>query len=99
MLGARAAQYFRQSFALKIDGTKIPEAAVEPLLGELQELFARHGASDALTATQGIAPTKDFHTARHTVLSIEENAALERVCPIITALTAEAALGFGRRPA
>lgn len=86
LLGARAAQYFRQSFTLKIDGTKIPEAAVEPLLGELQELFARHGAGDALTATQGIAPTKDFHTARHTLLSVEENAALERVCPIITAV-------------
>lgn len=29
---ARAAQYFRQSFTLKIDGTRIPETAGAPLL-------------------------------------------------------------------
>ena len=60
LAGEHAARYFKQSFELKIKGDVIPEAAVEPLLAELQELFARHGASAALSAKATIKPTKEF---------------------------------------
>ncbi len=50
LAGEHAARYFKQSFELKIKGDVIPEVAVEPLLAELQKLFARHGASAALSA-------------------------------------------------
>lgn len=83
LLGERAARYFRQAFALKIEGDKIPEASVEALLGELQELFARHEASAALTCKAIIKPTTDFHTARHSQLTIEENMELEKIIPIV----------------
>ena len=69
--GEHAARYFKQSFELKIKGDLIPDAAVEPLLAELQELFARHGASAALSAKATIKPTKEFHTARHTLFSVD----------------------------
>ena len=63
LAGEHAARYFKQSFELKIKGDVIPEAAVEPLLAELQELFARHGASAALSAKATIKPTKEFASA------------------------------------
>jgi hypothetical protein len=63
----------KQSFELKIKGDLIPEAAAEEIIGELQALFARHNAGAALSAKAVFKPTKEFHTARHTMYSAEEN--------------------------
>ena len=82
LAGEHAARYFKQTFELKIKGDVIPEPAVEPLLAELQELFARHGASAALSAKATIKPTKEFHTARHTLFSVAENHELDKIVPI-----------------
>jgi len=82
LTGEHAARFFRQSFEIKIKGDLIPEAAVEPLLTELQELFARHGASSALVAKATVKPTKEFHTARHTLWSPQINAELDKIVPI-----------------
>ncbi len=67
------ARFFKQSFELKIKGNLIPETAVEELIGELHELFARHNAGVALTAKAVFKPNKDFHTARHTLFTPEQN--------------------------
>ncbi len=80
--GEHAERLFKQSFELKIKGDEIPEDNANELLGELQELFARHGASKALTAKATIKPTKEFHTARHTLFSVEENHELDKILPI-----------------
>ena len=72
----------KQSFELKIKGDRISEAAVEPLIGELQALFAKHGAGAALTAKAVFKPTKDCHTARHTLYSPEENTEIDKVVPV-----------------
>lgn len=82
LAGEHAARFFRQSFEIKIKGDAIPEAAVEPLLAELQELFARHGASSALVAKATVKPTKEFHTARHTLFTPQVNADLDKIVPI-----------------
>jgi hypothetical protein len=79
----RTAQFFRQSFELKIDGDKIPMEIAEELIGEIQSLFAAHKCDEALTAKAVIKPTADFHTARHTALTVEENMAIELTCPIV----------------
>jgi len=79
----RTARFFRQGFDLKISGDKIPAAVADTLIEGVVALFAEHGASEALTAISGIKPTKEFHTARHSALTVEENAALELVCPIV----------------
>ncbi|MEA3207892.1 MAG: hypothetical protein QOE70_949 [Chthoniobacter sp.] len=81
--GERAGRFFRQAFELKIAGDKVPEAAVETLIAELQELFARHNASEALSAKATIKPTADFHAARHSQLTVEENLTLEKIVPIV----------------
>jgi hypothetical protein len=65
--------FFKQSFELKIKGNLIPEASAEDIIGELQALFARHNAGAALSAKAVFKPTKEFHTARHTMYSAEEN--------------------------
>jgi hypothetical protein len=79
----RTAQFFRQSFELKIDGDKIPADSAEALIDAIQTLFAEYNATEALTAKAVIKPTPDFHTARHTALSVDENLAVEMVCPIV----------------
>lgn len=79
----RTAAFFRQAFELKVDGDKIPAAHTESLIEEIQELFAKYEATDALSAKAVIKPTPDFHAARHTALSVEENLTLDTLCPII----------------
>ena len=82
LAGEHTERYFKQSFEIKIKGDAIPEAAVEPLLAELQALFARHGANAALVAKATVKPTKEFHAARHTLFSPSQNAELDKVVPI-----------------
>ena len=64
------------------EGDLIPESAVESIIGELQDLFARHGAGAALSAKAVFKPTKDFHTARHTLFSAEQNLEIDKVVPV-----------------
>jgi hypothetical protein len=82
LAGEHTERFFKQSFEIKIKGDAIPEAAVEPLLAELQALFARHGATAALVAKAVIKPTKEFHTARHTLFNAAENQQLDKVVPV-----------------
>jgi len=83
ILGERTATFFRQSFALEIDGDKLPAENTQELLNELQQLFARYHAAEALQVKEGIKPVPDFHTVRHAALSPQQNLALNQVCPII----------------
>jgi hypothetical protein len=78
-----AAQYFRQSFELKVNGDAIPEEAADALISEVQELFAKHNASEALTAKAIIKPSKEFHTARHTAFDKDTNLELDRLIPLV----------------
>ena len=89
----KTAQFFRQSFELKIDGDKIPSNAAEDLIGALQNLFAEYNCPEALTAKAIIKPTSDFHTARHTSLSVEENMAVELACPIVVMVKTKGRIG------
>ena len=95
LVGPAVERYFRQAFEFKIKGDLIPAESVEPLLEELQELFTRHNASAALTAKAVVKPTESFHTARHTLLSVEQNLELERICPIIARVTTKGRAGKG----
>jgi hypothetical protein len=81
-VGDQGAQFFKQSFKLKIKGDLIPESAVESIIGELLDLFARHGAGAALSAKAVFKPTKDFPTARHTLFSAEQNVEIDKVVPV-----------------
>jgi len=79
----RLSKYFRQSYALTIDGDKLLSHKAEDLLARLQELFAEHGATEALSGKEGIRPVDDFHVRRHLELTPDENLALDQLCPIV----------------
>jgi hypothetical protein len=83
ILGERTAEFFRQSFELKIKGDKLPEASTQDLMNELQTLFAKYNCTDALEVKEGIKPVADFHVTRHLELSPAVNQALEEACPIV----------------
>ena len=85
---ARAALRF-----LSANGDLIPEAAAEEIIGELQALFARHNAGAALSAKAVFKPTKEFHAARHTLYSAEENMEIDKVVPV--AASVKTKLGRG----
>lgn len=82
----RTAQFFRQSFELNIDGDLIPEDKTEAIITALQELFMEHNAASALSAKSVIKPTKDFHTARHSALTVAENLSLQKLVPIVASV-------------
>ena len=93
MTGEKGAAFFKQSFELKIKGDLIPEAAAEEIIGELQAMFARHNAGAALSAKAFFKPTKEFHTARHTLYSAEENIEIDKV--VLAAASVKTKLGMG----
>ena len=90
ILGEQTAKFFRQAFTSEIDGDKLPVENVQDLLNELQALFARYQAAEALQVKEGIKPLPDFHTVRHLVLNPEQNLALNQLCPIIAMIKAKA---------
>jgi hypothetical protein len=83
ILGERTGEFFRQCFDLKIAGDKLPEDKVQELMDELQTLFSKYNASDAIEVKEGVKPVKEFHAARHLELSVADNLALDQACPII----------------
>ena len=83
ILGDQCGTHFRQSFELKIKGDKLPADRTQELLDELQNLFAKFGATDALEVKEGVKPVETFHAQRHLLLTPEQNLALEQVVPII----------------
>jgi hypothetical protein len=83
ILGQQTGKFFRQAFTLEIDGDKLPSENAQELLDQLQQLFARYNAGEALKVKEGIKPVPDFHTVRHTALSAAQNLALNQVCPIV----------------
>ncbi len=71
----------------------IPEATAEEIIGGLHALFARHDAAAALSAKAVFKPTKEFHTAHHTMYSAEENMEIDKVMSV--AASVKTKLGWG----
>ena len=84
LLGGKEADLFHDTFALKIDGEKIPPAAMTPLVTELKALFAKHGASKALTAERQYKAYPAFHTQRHVLFTPEQNLKINQTVRLIT---------------
>jgi hypothetical protein len=62
ILGDQTSRFFRQAFTLEINGDKLPAEQTQALLDELQALFAKFHASEALKVKEGIKPLPNFHT-------------------------------------
>jgi hypothetical protein len=74
---------FRQSFEVKIKSDKLADDKQQEFIERLQALAVELGCMDAIEVKEGVKPTKEFHEARHTDLTVEQNLQLEQACPII----------------
>ena len=85
VIGADAArQLFRPAFELKVKSDELPEGPqTQALLNELMAVFAKHGASSAVSFKQSIKPRKGFNIVRHTRFDVATNLALDKVCSIV----------------
>lgn len=85
VIGAEAArQLFRPAFELKVKSDELPEGPqTQALLNELMAVFAKHGASSAVSFKQSIKPRKGFNLVRHTRFDVATNLALDKVCSIV----------------
>jgi hypothetical protein len=90
IIGDAAAAYFRQSFALKIDGDKIPADEAEEVIQAIAEILASHNCGDALSAKAVICPNAEYHTARHK-FTPEQNLQLDRLVPPVAVVRIKAA--------
>lgn len=86
ILGDSADRYLRTSFELKIDSAKIPADKQQAVVDRLVAVLTEFGCADALSAKEGIAPTDEFHVARHTLFTPEANMAIENVMPMMVAV-------------
>ena len=84
ILGERTEEFFRQAFELKVNGDLIPVDHAQELLDEVVALFKRYNCEQALEAKSCVKPTKEFHAARHLILTPEQNLLLDQVCPIVS---------------
>jgi hypothetical protein len=75
-------KYFRQATVLKLDLDKCPEDKQEAFATRVLALAQELGVTDAVSATQCIQPVAGFHVARTTLLTAEQNIALDAVLPI-----------------
>jgi hypothetical protein len=75
--------YFRVAFNLTIKGELLPVDKAQDIVDEIQRVLTKHGALDALEVKEEIKPTRDYHVARHTAFTPEQNLALEEACPIV----------------
>lgn len=73
---------FRARLSLKIDGDLLPSDNAQEIVDKLLEVLAEYNCSEALTAKQVIRPNTEFHTARHRLLTIDQNEALQLIMPI-----------------
>lgn len=88
LAGDKAGDFFTQSFEIRINGDKLPPDSADELIAELQELFAKYNAVDALTANATFRPNKEFHTARHTAFEPEMNLELDKIVPVVAMVKA-----------
>lgn len=78
----KTSRYFRQATVLKLDLDKAPDAKAEEFANRVIALAQELGVTDAISASQCIQPVAGFHEQRTTLLSPEENLALDSVLPI-----------------
>jgi hypothetical protein len=82
LMGEKAEKFLKPSFKLEIDSSKIPQADQQEVVNALVTLLATFDCADALSASEYTSPTEDFHSARHTAFTPEQNMAIENIMPM-----------------
>lgn len=75
-------KHFRQATVLKLELDKMPAELQEDFAAAVISLARTMGVTDGVSASQCIQPNPGFHEARTTLLTAEQNKALDAVLPI-----------------
>ncbi len=76
------ARHFRQVTKLTLDLDKIAEEKQEKFIGAILAAAEKLGISDGISAKQCIQPRAGFHAARTSVLTPEQNVAVDAIIPL-----------------
>lgn len=82
IMGEKTERFMKPSFKLEIDSEKLPRESQQDIVNSLVSLLATWGCEDALSAKESTSPTEEFHTARHTLFTPEQNMAIENIMPM-----------------
>lgn len=84
IIGAdNAAKFIRQSFKLTINGEELPVGKEQEVVDEIIAVLEKHGASHALEVKEALKPTPDFHVARLTIFTPEQNQQIDQLWPVV----------------
>ena len=75
--GENADAFFVETYEFTIDSEKVPSEKLQATVDGINELAARLGIGDAVTVKSAYKPTPQFHEARFSKLTVEQNNALE----------------------
>ena len=81
-------QFFYEKLSVSINGDKIPAQHQQAILDEIEAIFTKYNCTDAVAAKIVVVPNENFHAARHTVLTEEQNLKLQAVAPCQTQVKA-----------
>lgn len=85
VVGKKFNDLFKDTFDISIDGEVIMKQAgkkSQELIDKLTALFVEYKCQDAITAVESCVPVDNFHTVRHTMLTVEQNLELQNACPL-----------------
>jgi hypothetical protein len=82
VFGTHLDECVSQAFSITIKSENLPATTTQDLINELQTLFAKYNATDALELKDGVKPLSDFHEKRHKLFTPAQNLAIEQICPI-----------------
>ncbi len=83
-IGENYEKLFKDGFAVKVDGELIPVEKQQDFLNGLNDLVTKLQLdSGAIQAGPTIKHVKDFHTLRHSLLTPEQNAAVDEQYPMV----------------
>lgn len=72
------AKYFRQTFNIEIDSTKIQDDKLQAVVDRMQALALELGITEAVNVAAAFKPLESFHLDRYKILNPDQNAAIER---------------------
>jgi hypothetical protein len=82
-MGEHYGRFGRFGYSFTIKGDLVPAEHAPAVLEGIQKVLAQFGCEDALSAKETITTTSDFHVARHTIFTPQQNAELDRVLPMV----------------
>lgn len=76
-------EFLKPTFTIKVESEKLPRDTAVQFISDLKVLARKYNCAGAFSYKQGVKPTKEFHIRRFTVLTPEQNVALDQTCACV----------------